>query len=82
MVPDAPYAVEIGKADIKREGRDLSIISYGQGVHWALDLAADFEEQGVEIEVVDLRSIRPLDEETILNSVRKTHRAVSARPNS
>ncbi len=76
MIPDAPYAIEIGKAAIKREGRDLSIISYGQGVHWALELAADFEKEGVGIEVVDLRSILPWDKETVLASVRKTNRAL------
>ena len=73
---DDDFIVPIGKADIKREGEDVSIITHGKAVHIALQAAAKLEKDGVKAEVVDLRSIRPLDVDTILASVRKTNRAV------
>lgn len=73
---DADLIVPIGKADIKREGEDISIITHGKAVHIALAAAAKLEKDGVKAEVVDLRSIRPLDVDAILASVRKTNRAV------
>ncbi len=73
---DEDFIVPIGKADIKREGEDVSIITHGKAVHIALQAAAKLEKDGVKAEVVDLRSIRPLDVDTILASVRKTNRAV------
>ena len=76
MVPDERYSVEIGKALVKREGTDLSIVTYGLGVHWALDLANDLSTEGIDIEVVDLRSLLPWDKNTVLESVRKTNRAL------
>ena len=66
------YIVPIGKADIKREGKDVSIVTYGTMVHRALAVAEAFAKEGVEIEVVDIRSLNPLDKETIINSVKKT----------
>jgi len=76
-VPDGEYLVPLGKANILREGKDLSIIGHGRAIQMALK-AADLlkEKHNISAEVVDLRSIRPLDEETILNSVKKTSRAL------
>ncbi len=73
---EGDHVVPIGKADVKREGGDVSIITHGRSVHLALQAATKLEEDGVEVEVVDLRSLRPLDAEAILASVRKTNRAV------
>ena len=75
-VPDEDYVVPIGKAIVRREGTDLSIIAFGAMVHTALDAASQLESQGVHAEVVDLRSLAPLDRETILTSVGKTSRAL------
>ncbi len=72
-VPEEPYDVPIGKADVKREGSDLTIITYGLMVHYALEAAEKLASSaGLQAEVVDLRTIRPLDTATILQSVRKT----------
>ncbi len=73
---DDDFIVPIGKADVKREGEDVSIITHGKSVHVALQAATKLEKEGVQVEVVDLRSIRPLDMQTVLASVRKTNRAV------
>ena len=73
---DDDVIVPIGKADVKRAGDDVSIITHGKSLHVALQAAAKFEQEGVEVEVVDLRSIRPLDMQAVLASVRKTNRAV------
>ncbi len=75
-VPEEEVLVPIGKADIKRPGTEVSLISYGKPVRMVLGAAAELEKQGIDAEVVDLRSIRPLDEQMIYASVRKTHRAV------
>lgn len=69
-------AVPIGVADIKREGKDLSLIAYSLKTVMAMQVAEKLEQEGISIEVVDLRSLRPLDRPTILDSVRKTSRAV------
>ncbi|MGA7162114.1 MAG: alpha-ketoacid dehydrogenase subunit beta [Bacteroidota bacterium] len=71
-VPDDDYIVEIGKGDVKREGNDISVITYGATVHPALEAAELVEKEGVSVEVVDLRSLIPLDKELILSSVKKT----------
>lgn len=71
-VPEGLYQIPIGKADIKRAGSDISIITYHTGVQWALDAATVLAESGIDCEVVDLRTLLPLDKETILASVRKT----------
>ncbi len=71
-VPEDDYIVPIGKADIKREGSDITVITYHNGVHWSLDAANTMKQEGVEVEIVDLRTLLPLDKETILNSVKKT----------
>jgi pyruvate dehydrogenase E1 component beta subunit len=76
-VPDEEYLIPLGVADVKREGTDVSLIAHGHAVLTSLKAAEVLaSEHGINAEVVDLRSIRPLDEEAILASVRKTHRAV------
>jgi 2-oxoisovalerate dehydrogenase E1 component subunit beta len=76
-VPDEPFVVPIGKADVKREGDDVSVISYGLMLHVCLEAASRLQDQeGVKAEVVDVRTINPLDTETILASVRKTGKAM------
>lgn len=76
-VPDDDYTLPLDKADIKREGTDISIISHSRGVTMALDAATKLEQEGISVEVVDLRSLRPLDYDTIVNSVKKTNRAMT-----
>jgi acetoin:2,6-dichlorophenolindophenol oxidoreductase subunit beta len=73
-VPEEPYTVPIGKADIKRQGKDITIVTASLMVHRALDAADDLEKDGIDVEVLDLRSLVPLDREAIINSVKKTHR--------
>ena len=73
-VPTGHYTIPIGKADIKKAGTQLSVVSYGLYVHQALDAARQLEADGLSVEVIDLRSIRPMDRTTILESVRKTRR--------
>ncbi len=75
-VPEEAYTIELGKADVKREGKDLSIFAYGQMVHESLKAAEELEKEGYSVEVVDLRTIQPLDIETIIASVEKTGRAI------
>jgi pyruvate dehydrogenase E1 component beta subunit len=75
-VPEGEYTIEIGKADVKREGTDLSIITYGAMVHASLKAAEELEKEGYSVEVVDLRTVQPLDIETIIASVEKTGRAI------
>jgi 2-oxoisovalerate dehydrogenase E1 component beta subunit len=72
----ADFEISIGHAAIRREGADLTCVSYGPMVFAALEAADELEQKGISMEVVDLRSLVPLDEETILRSVRKTHRAL------
>ncbi len=75
-VPEGEYTIPLGKADIKREGKDVTIVATAQMVHVALSAAEKLAADGVSVEVVDPRTLSPLDEETILTSVRKTHRLV------
>src|SRR6202789_2615702 len=75
-VPDGEHVVEIGKAQIALEGTDVTIVAYSRMSHLALEAAAELAKEHVAVEVVDLRSLRPLDEETIVRSVQKTHRCV------
>src|SRR5439155_275790 len=74
--PDEELLIPLGKAEVKREGSDVSIICYAQTVPLALKVAAQLEEEDISAEIVDLRSIKPLDERAILDSVAKTHRVV------
>jgi pyruvate dehydrogenase E1 component beta subunit len=81
-VPAGEYLIPLGQADVKRAGTDLTIVAHGRAVINSLKAAQILEtEHDVHVEVVDLRSIRPLDEDTILNSVRKTHRVLLVEEN-
>ena len=75
-VPDEEYVVALGKAALRREGADLSIITFGAMVHTALDAARMLADEGVEAEVLDLRSLAPLDRDAVLTTVAKTNRAL------
>ncbi|WP_417900691.1 alpha-ketoacid dehydrogenase subunit beta [Bacillus haimaensis] len=75
-VPEEEYTIELGKADVKREGSDLTMITYGAMVHECLKAADELEKDGVKAEVIDLRTISPLDIDTIIASVEKTGRAI------
>ena len=77
-VPEEAYTIPFGKADIKREGTDVTIIATLIMVHRALAVAAELEKEGISCEVIDPRTLVPLDEETILESVKKTNRVVIA----
>lgn len=80
--PDADYVVPIGRGRVRREGTDVTIVTWGSSVYQALEVAHQMEQHGKSIEVLDLRSIVPLDEELIYNSVRKTNRVVIAHEDS
>lgn len=71
-VPDGDYTVPLGVADVKREGDAITVLAYSLGVHYALEAAEELAREGVEVEVVDLRTLVPLDVETVLASARKT----------
>lgn len=75
---DEDHLVEIGKAKIVREGSDVTIVAFSLMVKYALDAAEELAKQGINAEVIDLRSIRPIDKEAIINSVKKTNRCVVA----
>lgn len=75
-VPEEEYTIPLGKADVKREGKDLSIITYGAMVHESLKAAEELEKEGFSVEVVDLRTLAPLDIDAIVASVEKTGRAI------
>ncbi|MGV2942178.1 alpha-ketoacid dehydrogenase subunit beta [Mesobacillus sp. LC4] len=75
-VPEEEYTIPLGKADVKREGKDLSIITYGAMVHESLKAAEELEKEGYSVEVIDLRTVMPFDIETIIASVEKTGRAI------
>ncbi|MQG09997.1 MAG: alpha-ketoacid dehydrogenase subunit beta, partial [SAR202 cluster bacterium] len=77
-VPEGDYTVPIGEAAVKREGEQLSLISYGLSVHHCLEAAETLSVEGISCEVVDLRTVRPLDTDTLLESVKKTGRACIA----
>ena len=74
-VPEEEYVLPIGKADVKRGGTDVSVITYGLMLHYCLEAAGILSEEGISVEVVDLRTLKPLDGETILSSVKKTGKA-------
>ncbi|HVO31023.1 MAG TPA: alpha-ketoacid dehydrogenase subunit beta [bacterium] len=75
-VPEGEYTVPLGKAAVVKEGKDLTLISWGAMVHEALDAAKQAAEKGIDCEVIDLRSLNPLDVDTIVESVKKTGRVV------
>ncbi|CAN5166624.1 3-methyl-2-oxobutanoate dehydrogenase subunit beta [soil metagenome] len=75
-VPDTDYTVPLGQAKVTREGSDVTVIGYGLMAHYALEAAELLEADGVSVEVIDLRTLRPLDGATVLESVRKTGKCV------
>ena len=75
-VPEDNYTIPLGVADVKREGKDATIVALGRMVHLALEAAETLANDGVDVEVIDLRSISPMDGDAILASVKKTHRLV------
>jgi pyruvate/2-oxoglutarate/acetoin dehydrogenase E1 component len=77
VVPEGDFVLPIGVADVKQEGSDVTVVTYAQGVHLALQAARQFAGEGIEVEVVDLRTLKPLDVETVVASLRKTGRLVA-----
>src|SRR6266576_7133319 len=75
-LPKGDFTVPIGKAVVRREGKHLTIISYAAMMHTSLEAAAELEKEGIDAEVIDLRTLLPLDEETILASLRKTNKCL------
>jgi len=75
-VPDDLDVVPLGLANVVRLGKDVTLVAYSRMTHVAMEAAAQLEKEGVSVEVIDLRSLRPLDEDTLVNSVEKTHRCV------
>jgi pyruvate dehydrogenase E1 component beta subunit len=75
-VPEEEYVIEIGKADIKREGDDVTIVSFGKIIKEAYKAAEKLAEEGISCEIIDLRTVRPMDHDAILESVKKTNRLV------
>ena len=75
-VPDGEYLIPIGVADIKREGKDVTIVSFGKIIKQAMMAAAELDKEGIHAEVIDLRTVRPIDYDCIIQSVKKTNRLV------
>ncbi len=75
-VPDEEYTLPFGKSDVKRAGKDVTIVTYSRMLHISLAAAEKLAPDGIECEIVDLRTLRPLDMEPVYESVRKTHRAI------
>jgi acetoin:2,6-dichlorophenolindophenol oxidoreductase subunit beta len=75
-VPEEQYSIPLGKADVKRKGKDVTIVATAIMVHKALEAAAELEKEGIDVEIVDPRTLVPLDEETIVESVKKTGRLI------
>ncbi len=75
-VPEETYAIPLGVADVKRQGTDLTVVATGMMVHKAMEAAQKLEEEGISIELIDPRTLNPLDMETIIGSVRKTNKAL------
>ena len=75
-IPDNDYIVPLGKARVAREGRDISVITYAAMLHVALEAAATLAKEGIDLEVVDLRTLSPLDRETITQTVKKTNKVI------
>ena len=75
-VPEEEYTIDIGKANVKKEGNDITLISYGAMVQESLKAAEELEKDGYSVEVIDLRTVQPIDIDTLVASVEKTGRAV------
>jgi pyruvate/2-oxoglutarate/acetoin dehydrogenase E1 component len=78
QIPEGEYVIPIGKANVKRAGKDVSVITYGALVDQAMRAADELSGEGIDVEVIDLRTLKPLDMETILDSVERTGRVVVA----
>ncbi len=76
MVPEEEYLIPIGRAEVKREGKSVTLVSYNKMMKITLAAAEELAKEGIDAEVIDLRSIRPLDHQTLIQSVRKTNRMV------
>lgn len=76
VTPDSCSIEELGKAKVRRDGTDATIITYGMGMHWALETAEEYAKKGIELEVIDLRCLAPLDLETVKKSVAKTNKVL------
>ena len=77
-VPEEEYTIPVGLADVKRLGRDITVVSYGLTLHYCLEAAEQVAAEGIDVEVVDLRTLTPLDKDTVLDSVRKTGKLLIA----
>ncbi len=75
-VPEGDYAIPLGVADVKRQGKDVTLVTIGRMVHFALEAAEKLSQDGADVEVIDLRTLSPLDDKVVLESVKKTHRLV------
>jgi pyruvate dehydrogenase E1 component beta subunit len=75
-VPDEEYVLPIGKADVKRQGADVTIVTYAHGVEWSLQAAEILSKEGIEVEIIDMRWLRPLDMQPVFESFKKTNRCV------
>jgi pyruvate dehydrogenase E1 component beta subunit len=75
-VPQEDYVIPLGQAAVKRKGKDVSLLCYGSGYYLCMETANKLAEEGIEAEVIDLRTLKPLDMDTVAESIRKTHRAV------
>ena len=75
-VPEEDYAIPLGVADVKRQGKNVTIVTIGRMVHFALEAAEKLAQDGIDAEVIDLRTLSPLDDKAVLDSVKKTHRVV------
>ncbi len=80
-VPEGEYLIPLGEAEVKREGKDVTLITWGRQVHFTLAAAEELAKNGIDAEVLDLRTLRPLDEARILESVKKTNRVVLVEEN-
>jgi pyruvate dehydrogenase E1 component beta subunit len=76
QVPQEEYLIPIGVADVKRQGTDVTIVSFGKIMKVALAAAAELEKEGISAEVIDLRSVKPIDYATVVESLKKTNRLV------
>jgi pyruvate dehydrogenase E1 component beta subunit len=77
-VPDGDYTIPIGKSKVQREGKDVTLVTYSKMVGYCMQAAVQLEKEGIDVEIVDLRSLRPLDMDPVIESFKKTNRAVIA----
>jgi pyruvate dehydrogenase E1 component beta subunit len=76
MVPDGEYTIPIGVADVVQQGNDVTIVSFGKMMLRCYEAIKELEAQGISVELIDLRTVRPIDYDTVINSVKKTNRLV------